>query len=161
MKSWILIGIGAVVLLVGSLIVVKRVSPVGWGWWGKYNTSSGIALKGFDPVAYHESNKPTLGSSQYTYEWGGARWEFSSAHNRDLFAQVPEVYAPQFGGFCSFAVSKGFTADVSPDAWHIENGKLYLFSDKNFEKKWIEALGEGSLESSEMNWARRSKSSRQ
>ena len=71
------------------------------------------------------------------------------------FAADPEAYAPQFGGFCSFAVSKGFTADISPDAWHVEDGKLYVFADKNVRDDWVATLGEGSLEASTAKWATR------
>lgn len=155
MKKWILIGISTVVVLVGVFLVVKKVSPVGWGMWGNYNTSSGLALKGYDPVAYLNGNGPTQGDSQIAYDWGGATWQFSSTENMDLFSISPESYAPQFGGFCSFAVSKGFTADISPDAWHIEDGKLFVFADKNVRDTWVANLGEGSLDESTGNWAQR------
>jgi YHS domain-containing protein len=152
MKMWILVGIAAVLVLLGTILVIKKVSPLGWGWWGDYNTSSGIALKGYDPVAYLSDNKPVKGSSEYAYDWRGATWQFASAENRDRFASDPESLAPQFGGFCSFAVSKGFTADVSPDAWHVERGRLYLFADQNFRDKWVAGLGEGSLQQSSAKW---------
>lgn len=155
MKMWILIGTAVVVILVGAFLVVKKVSPVGWGWWGTYNTSSGLALKGYDPVAYFNDNRPVQGESIYAYDWGGATWHFSSTDNRDLFSGNPESFAPQFGGFCSFAVSKGFTADISPDAWHIDRGKLYVFADRNVRDSWVETLGEGSLEKSSANWLKR------
>jgi YHS domain-containing protein len=153
MKSWIFWGICAVVVLVGAFLVVKKVSPVGWGLWGNYNTSSGIALHGYDPVAYHKSQTATKGSNEFALDWGGATWQFSSAENKSLFSADPDVYAPQFGGFCSFAVSKGFTADISPDAWHIHDGKLYVFAERNVRDNWVMSLGEGSLEKSAANWA--------
>lgn len=155
MKSRILIGIGVLVVIVGTFSVVKKVSPVGWGWWGTYNMSSGLALKGYDPVAYFDDDQPTQGNSEFVHDWGGATWQFSSVENRDLFSSSPETYAPQFGGFCSFAVSKGFTADISPDAWHVESGKLYVFADKNVRDDWVAGLGEGSLEKSTTNWVKR------
>lgn len=155
MKSRILIGIGVVVVLVGIFMVVKKVSPVSWGWWGTYNTSSGLALKGYDPVAFFNDNQPMHGDSQFAHEWGGATWLFSSAENMNIFSSNPESYAPQFGGFCSFAVSKGFTADISPDAWHIESEKLYVFADKNVRDNWVAGIGDGSLEKSTTNWVKR------
>ena len=72
-----------------------------------------------------------------------------------LFSADPETYAPQFGGFCSFAVSKGFTADIMADAWHIEDEKLYVFADINVRDEWVRTIGEGSLEKSTTNWAKR------
>jgi YHS domain-containing protein len=155
MKTWILVGLAAVLVLLGTILIIKKVSPLGWGWWGEYNTSSGIALKGYDPVAYLSDSKPVKGSSEYAYDWRGATWQFASAENRDRFASDPETFAPQFGGFCSFAVSKGFTADVSSDAWHIEEGRLYLFADQNFRDKWVAGLGEGSLQQSSAKWKSR------
>ncbi len=155
MKKRILIGVGVIVLLVGAFMGVKKVSPVGWGWWGEYNTSAGVALKGYDAVAYFNSDQPTQGSGEYSHDWEGVTWRFSSSENRDLFVGNPEAYAPQFGGFCSFAVSKGFTADISPDAWHIADEKLYVFADQNVRDDWVAGLGEGSLEESTANWVTR------
>ena len=72
-----------------------------------------------------------------------------------VFFENPEKYAPQFGSFCAFAVSKGFTADIMADAWHIEDGNLYVFADKNVRDEWVVLLPDGSLQSSEENWAKR------
>ena len=102
MKTWIPIGLAVLVVLVGSFLVVKKVSPVSWDWWGTYNTSSGLALKGYDPVAYFDGSGPMQGSKQFTHDWSGATWQFSSAENKNLFSSSPESYAAQFGGFCSF-----------------------------------------------------------
>jgi len=155
MKTWIFAGLGVVLLAVGAFLLVNKVSPVDWGWWGNYNTSSGLALKGYDPVEYFSSEQPTQGNNDYSLDWGDVTWQFSSSENRDLFSASPESYAPQFGGFCSFAVSTGFTADISPDAWHIENGKLYLFADQNVRDNWVAGLGDGLLQKSSANWVNR------
>ena len=155
MKKWLMIGLIVVVIAIGAFVVSKKVSPVSWGWWGEVNSSSGVAIKGYDPVAYFQAGTPTPGDSRFTHDWGGATWQFSSANNRDQFADTPEMYSPQFGGFCSFAVSKGVTADVSPDAWHIEGGKLYLFADESVKNDWVNAIGEGSIDASEANWSKR------
>jgi YHS domain-containing protein len=155
MKKWLTIGLVVLVLAIGVFAVTKKVSPVSWGWWGDVNTSSGLALQGYDPVAYFEAGTSTPGDSQFTHDWGGATWQFSSARNRDLFAETPESYSPQFGGFCSFAVSKGVTADISPSAWHIEGGKLYVFADENVRDDWVNAIDEGSIDASEENWSKR------
>ena len=123
--------------------------------WGNYNTSSGLALKGYDPVAYAQSATAVPGDTQFSYTWGDATWQFSSADNMALFTQDPESYAPQFGGFCSFAISKGFTADISPDAWHINDGKLYVFMDKKVQAEWVAGITDGTLEFSTANWEKR------
>ena len=95
-----------------------------------------IALKGYDPVAYFTEGRPVKGSSIYVYEWKGAKWYFASEKSRDLFRSTPERYAPQFGGYCSWAVSHGHTADIDPQAWKIVDGNLYLNYSKDVKKKW-------------------------
>ena len=155
MKKWLVIGGVVLIVLIGGFAITKKVSPVSWGLWGDVNASSGLALKGYDAVAYFEVGEPTAGDSQFSYEWSGATWQFSSAANRDMFAQSPENYAPQFGGFCSFAVSKGVTADISPNAWHISDGALYLFADENVKKDWVAAIDEGSMKASADSWSKR------
>ncbi len=154
MRNKILIGLGVVVVLIGTFAVVKKVSPVGWGLWGAYNTSSQVALKGHDPVSYFDDSGPIMGNADFAFEWGDATWLFATAQNKALFEKDPDAYAPQFGGFCSFALSKGFTADISADAWHLEDGKLFLFADTNVRDDWVATLGEGSLEKSSANWAK-------
>ena len=155
MKKWSAIVLAVLVVAFAGFVATKRVSPVSWGWWGDVNTHAGLALKGYDPVAYFDARTATPGNSQYSYDWRGATWQFSNARNRDLFSQAPGSYAPQFGGFCSFAVSKGVTADTSPDAWHIEGGNLYLFADNDVKKQWVDGIAGGSLKSSLANWSKR------
>ena len=95
------------------------------------------------------------GNSEFTVTWDDADWQFASAENMMLFEQDPEAYAPQFGGFCSFAASKGFTADISPDAWHVHDRKLYVFADKNVQDDWVAGIDDGTLEASIANWDKR------
>lgn len=155
MKKALVIGLGVIVVLVGSFMAVKKVSPISWGWWGTYNTSSELALKGYDPVSYFVSDQPVLGSAEFSFDWADTTWQFATAANQAIFMLDPAAFVPQFGGFCSFAASKGFTADISPDAWHIEDGKLYVFADQNVRDQWVAGLSEGSLEDSTANWAKR------
>jgi hypothetical protein len=113
--------------------------------------SESLALKGYDPVAYFTAGKPVKGSPQFLYEWMNARWTFASAGNRDLFAADPARYAPQFGGYCSWAVSNGYTADVDPQAWRIIDGKLYLNYNKDVQRKWEEDVMK-RIEDANRNW---------
>ncbi len=149
------IAVSVIIIAILAFATVKKVSPVGWGWWGSTNTSSGIALHGHDPISYFDGGSPVLGSAEFTFEWGDATWQFASAEHRELFAENPEQYSPQFGSFCAFAVSKGFTADPDPEAWHIEDGKLYVFADQNVRDDWVMTIAEGSLQRSRENWAKR------
>ena len=90
-----------------------------------YQTSRG-ALDGYDPVAFFNAGAPAAGSADLTHEWNGATWRFATEENRAAFRRSPESYAPQFGGYCAYAVANGYTAKTLPEAWHIEGGKLYL-----------------------------------
>lgn len=147
--------VAVLLVLVVTFATVKRVSPLSWGLWGTTNTNSGIALEGFDAVSYFSDSGPTQGGVEFSYDFADAQWQFSTAENRDLFAADPEKYAPEFGGFCAFAASKGFTAHPAPEAWHVENGRLYVFADENVRDEWVAGLPDGSLDRSEENWAKR------
>mgnify|MGYP003506034536 FL=1 len=96
----------------------------------------GVAIDGWDPVAYFLDGKPVEGSREHSVEWNGATWRFASAAHRELFVQAPEKYGPQYGGYCAWAVSQGYTAGIDPEAWRIENGRLYLNYSPEVQKKW-------------------------
>lgn len=99
--------------------------------------SAGIAIKGYDPVAYFELGKAEKGSALFSAQWGGATWHFASDSNRAQFTATPEKYLPQYGGYCAWAVSHGYTAGIDPEAWKIESGKLYLNYSKDIQGKWM------------------------
>lgn len=148
------IGFGLILLLaivfVGAKI--KRVTPLAWGH-KQVNTAmiGSEAINGYDPVAYFTANKAVKGDKAFTYSWNGATWYLSSQQNADLFKANPEKFAPQFGGYCAYAVSKGFTANTDPEAFKVINGKLYLCADKGMLKKWLDG-GENAKMKSEDNW---------
>jgi len=110
-----------------------------------------VALKGHDPVAYFTESKPVKGVPEFTHTWNGATWRFASVANRDSFAKDPAKYAPQFGGYCAWAVSKNYTADVDPEAWKIVDGKLYLNYSKSVQRMWEKELYD-RIQSAEKNW---------
>jgi YHS domain-containing protein len=112
---------------------------------------SKLAIKGYDPVAYFDESKPVKGSADFIHEWMGAKWRFASAAHRDAFAAAPETYAPQFGGYCAWAVSQGYTAGIDPEAWKIIGGKLYLNYDLKVQKMW-EADTAKHIAAGEKNW---------
>lgn len=112
------------------------------------------AIGGTDPVAYFSLNPgdhAVPGTDEFTHEWNGATWKFSNAENRDTFAANPEAYAPQFGGYCAFAVSKNFTKPGEPDIWEIVNGKLYMNFNHMAQEKWV-AEKDASIVSANANW---------
>lgn len=114
-------------------------------------TAENLAVKGFDTVAYFTEETAVAGNPQYSYLWNGAKWYFSSAENMEKFKAAPETYAPQFGGYCSFAVSKGYTADADPQAWKIVDGKLFLNYNQKVKEMW-EAEQKKRIEDAEKNW---------
>jgi len=94
-----------------------------------------LSIKGYDPVAYFTAGKMAKGRKDFEQQWMGATFRFSSKENFELFKKAPEKYAPQYGGYCAYAVSHGYTAPVDPEAWDIVNGKLYLNYSKSVQKK--------------------------
>lgn len=86
----------------------------------------GVALQGYDPVAYFTVQAPVKGRPEFTAEHRGAKYQFHSAKNRDLFAADPTKYEPQFGGYCAYGVSKGKLVEVDVNAWQIVEGRLLL-----------------------------------
>src|SRR5688572_1599979 len=84
------------------------------------------AIRGFDPVAYFTEGKAVQGKEELTYTWINSNWYFSNRQNLNSFKTNPEKFAPQYGGYCAYGLSNGYKAPTSPDAWIIENGKLYL-----------------------------------
>lgn len=110
-----------------------------------------IAIRGADPVAYFTEARYVSGSADYVYEWGDATWQFASIENRDLFADNPEQYAPQYGGFCAWAVAEGYTAPVDPEAWEIVDGKLYLNYDARIQRRWQRDIP-GNIARANENW---------
>ena len=123
-----------------------------------YNASrwTKVAIEGTDPVAYFTESKPVEGSKKFTHEWDGVNWRFASAKNRDLFKADPAKYVPQFGGWCAYAVSRGYTASIEPEAWSIVDGKLYLNYSLSVRKQW-QADVPGNIRKGIENWPRVSK----
>lgn len=115
-----------------------------------YN-SDGVAIEGTDPVAYFTEGRPVEGNEEITYDYSGVTWRFASAANRDAFAAEPERYVPQYGGYCAWAVSQGYTASTVREAWYIEDGKLYLNYSKGVQSRWQEDIP-GHISKADANW---------
>jgi YHS domain-containing protein len=112
---------------------------------------SKVAVSGYDPVAYFTENKPVKGDPKFSFDYMGAKWQFSSAENRDKFAAAPQSFAPQYGGYCAWAVSQGYTASGDPMFWKIVQGKLYLNFDAAVQKKWETDIP-GFIQKANTNW---------
>jgi YHS domain-containing protein len=111
----------------------------------------GLAVDGYDVVAYFADGKPVEGSAQHKVEWNGAVWRFASAEHRAAFEKEPEKYAPAYGGYCAWAVAHGYTADTDPEAWAIVDGRLFLNYDKKVQAKWQQDVP-GYVAQGDANW---------
>ena len=89
---------------------------------------NGKAIKGYDTTAYFHRGAPQKGSPSTTVEWKGATWQFATAADAEKFRSNPEGYSPQFGGFCTRAMSKGIVVNGDPEVWRIYGQHLYLFA---------------------------------
>jgi YHS domain-containing protein len=110
-----------------------------------------VALKGYDAVAYFTEGKAVKGRADFQHEWMGAKWHFSSAANRDLFAKSPEKYAPQFGGYCAWAVSNNYVYDADPTLWKIVDGKLYVNYNRLAQWQWSRDMA-NRIKKGHENW---------
>ena len=110
-----------------------------------------VAISGADPVGYFSQGRHVEGKEEFAAEWNGATWHFASAANRDAFLAEPERYAPQFGGYCAYAVAHGSTASTDPEAWTVKDGKLYLNYNKSIQTKW-RADREAFIARADANW---------
>ena len=134
----------AVVGIVLCAASAYALDPVDTNW-------RGLAISGYDPVAYFTDAKPVEGSSDFTTTWQGATWRFASAAHRDQFVADPARFAPQYGGYCAWAVAHDKTASVDPTAWKIVDGKLYLNYSKDIQAQWEKDVP-GYIKQADENW---------
>ncbi len=139
--NWILISFSFVLLLL-----------IGLGSFGVgHSQVNDAAIKMYDTVAYFKESKALKGNESFTYRWHGMIWYFSTKEHRDLFATSPEKYAPQYDGYCAWAMSEGRKAITDPEVWKIVNGKLYLNCSRSAYEKWIRDIP-GNVEKADANW---------
>jgi YHS domain-containing protein len=143
----------ALVLALSLFLKTKKVSPVGWGLFGAFNAQEGVALGGHDPISYQEGG-PLLGSATHQSQWQGVTWRFASPENKARFDAAPEKYAPANGGFCSFAVSRGFTANANPQSYLVKGERLFVFDSDAMKEKFVAGLSD-NVARSQQNWSLR------
>lgn len=112
---------------------------------------SDVAVGGHDPVAYFTEGAPVRGSRDFETEWNGATWRFASKANLDLFLADPDAYAPQYGGYCAWAIAEGYTAKGDPDFWNIVDGRLYLNFNAEVQTRWESDIP-GHIERADANY---------
>lgn len=111
----------------------------------------GVAVDGTDVVAYFTQSRPVPGDPAFSYDWNGATWRFSTVANRDAFIADPMRYAPQYGGYCAYAVSEGYTASTTPEAWKIVDDKLYLNYSRRIQRRWERDIP-SRISTADTNW---------
>jgi hypothetical protein len=110
-----------------------------------------VAIKGYDTVAYFKVGKAVKGNEAISFQWHDMTWHFLSKENRDLFATRPENYAPQYDGYCAWAMSEGRKAQTDPEIWKIVSGKLYLNCSRSAYEKWSRDIP-GNIKKADTNW---------
>lgn len=122
-----------------------RTAPV---YTGVFNN---VAVSGYDPVAYFTVGKPVKGDPKFKATFQGAEFRFASAANLARFKANPVAFAPQYGGYCAWAVSQGYTASGDPMVWKIVGGKLYLNYNAEIGQRWSKNIA-GFIKSGDANW---------
>ena len=112
---------------------------------------SDIAIKGYDTVAYFKTGKALKGDESFSFKWHHMTWYFSTKENRDLFAANPENYAPQYDGYCAWAMTEARKAQTDPKIWRIVGGKLYLQCSQASLENWSRDIP-GNIKKADANW---------
>ena len=139
---------GSGLLAVLGLAGVATAVPV-----SAVNTLSGdgIAIRGYDPVAYFVSGAPAKGNAAISVEHAGARWLFANEANKRRFEADPHRYVPAYGGYCAYGAARGYLVEIDPNAWAIVKDKLYLNYDKKVQAQWEKDVP-GLIAKADANW---------
>ncbi len=114
-------------------------------------TPTGLAMQGYDPVAYFTEGEPTKGNWQITALHDDAMYRFANEENKAAFEANPEAYLPAYGGYCAFGAAMGFKFDGDPTYWKIVDNKLYLNLSEDIQQRW-EGDIPGFIEKASANW---------
>jgi YHS domain-containing protein len=113
----------------------------------------GIAVDGYDVVAYFTLGEPTEGDAEITADYDGATYFFANPRHREIFLEDPEKYAPQYGGYCAYAVSQGGTAGIKPQLWAIHDDRLFLNFSNRTQRRFLEDIDQ-MVRDADANWPR-------
>jgi hypothetical protein len=143
----VLAGVGFALAVTAGAISASADDSVNTGYFG------GVAIMGYDPVAYFTENRAVKGSEEYSYEWLGTPWHFANSKHREMFMSEPVKYAPQYGGYCAgeVAINSSVTVNVDPEAFKIIDGKLYLIYDVGNADKFADHADE-LVPKGDANW---------
>ncbi|KIC43517.1 YHS domain protein [Ruegeria sp. ANG-R] len=116
-----------------------------------FYADDGVAVSGYDAVSYFKIGAPVPGRPDIALMWKGATWRFASEENRDRFERNPRAFAPQFGGYCAYAMAKGTLSSTDPQAWQIVDGRLYLTHSEAIERIWKQNVFQ-NIREAEQHW---------
>jgi YHS domain-containing protein len=126
------------IFLIGSMVAYfYGITPTSFGLHSKVYTSSKIAMDGYDIVNYYLKRTANKGDVTFNYKLNDNNWFFTSSYNKKAFEAKPHRYMPQYGGYCTYMMSLGFTYPPDPKIWRMHNGKLYFFKDQEAKDKAI------------------------
>jgi len=113
--------------------------------------STGVAIQGYDPVAFFTDNKPVKGDQKFLVKHDGAIYFFATKEHKDLFKENAAKYEPEYGGYCAYGVSKNKLVEIDVDAFQIVDGKLLLQYSKGIRDDFNEDT-KGNLAKADANW---------
>ncbi|MEC8292553.1 MAG: YHS domain-containing (seleno)protein [Pseudomonadota bacterium] len=142
----------AIKSLIGGLAVTVALTSTAFAAGVDVNaTTTGLALRGYDPVAYFTLGEPTPGDFQITSTYADATYRFVSEEHKAKFDANPEAYAPQYGGYCAFGTAMGFKFDGDPEVWKIVDGELFLNLSSGVQARWEEDVT-GFIDTADVKW---------
>jgi uncharacterized RDD family membrane protein YckC len=118
---------------------------------GLFATRAGVAVGGYDVVAFFQHGVAQPGHQRNAVMWKGANWHFASAASRARFESNPRAFAPAFGGYCAYAMSRGVLVPGDPQLWVIVDGRLFLLNNPEAQQKW-RARKEELIARAKQNW---------
>lgn len=143
----------AVLVLAGPALAGPEVNTTTGVVYADGKPGAGLAVHGYDVVAYQTLGQPTLGLAKFAASHGAAIYRFASEANLAAFKADPEKYVPAYGGYCAYGVSVGAKFDGDPTYWKVVDGKLYLNLDGDIQKLWLKDVP-GAIAKATTNWTR-------
>ena len=137
--------------IVFSLALSLSISVAAIAQTSEVYQKDGIAINGYDAVAFFTEKMPVKGDRQFKYSYKNVDWLFSSSDNKELFKTSPEKYAPQYGGYCAFGTADGHKAPTQVNTWTIADDKLYFNYNMKVKDMWIKNM-QPNIEKADKNW---------
>ncbi|MEM7464913.1 MAG: YHS domain-containing (seleno)protein [Pseudomonadota bacterium] len=135
-----------------AALTVMLATSVFAGPYDVNKTNTGLAIRGYDPVAYFTDKKPTPGSFAITVVHNDATYRFANEENKKKFMENPEAYLPQYGGYCAFGLAQGVKVDADPELWTVVDDKLYLNLAPPVQKRWESDIP-GFIKGADTKWS--------